>query len=88
MNKQLLVKLIYIVVMCRARLGIFSIGEVTIVKRNVSFLKLQILHFPPQVPGWAVVLVSLAVSANTAVLVVLAMRRRGSHTLLPTDDPK
>jgi len=40
------------------------------------------------VPGWPVVLMCLAVSANTGVLVMLAMRRRGSHTLLPTDDPK
>jgi len=47
------------------------------------------------VPGWAVVLLCLAVAANTGVLVMLAMRRRrvgsdgrGVHQRLPTEDPK
>jgi len=47
------------------------------------------------VPGWAVVLLCLAVAANVAVLVMLAMRRRrvgsdgrGIHQRLPTDEPK
>merc|ERR1712203_1128832 len=47
------------------------------------------------VPGWAVVLLCLAVAANVAVLVMLAMRRkpvggdgRGIHQRLPTEEPK
>jgi len=47
------------------------------------------------VPGWAVVLICLAVAANVAVLVMLAMRRRrvggdgrGIHQRIPTDEPK
>jgi len=47
------------------------------------------------VPGWAVVLLCLAVAANVAVLVMLAMRRRrvgsdgrGIHQRVPTDEPK
>ena len=54
------------------------------VKENVE--KLNSLWYFNMVPGWAVVLIALAVGLNVGCLVFIMARRSGGHVRIPTEE--